>query len=93
MIEYETKYQRWLAEELQSIKSIVVHLLAKSERIESVMRRTLEAAEKQNAKAEEVQSIKNLVEDLLAKSERIESVTRRTLKDVEKANAKAEGDT
>ncbi len=52
MMEYQTKYQRWLAEEVQSIKNLVEDLLAKSERIESVTRRTLKDVEKQNAKVE-----------------------------------------
>ena len=50
--EYQTKYQRWLAEEVQSIKNLVEDLLAKSERIESVTRRTLKDLEKANARAE-----------------------------------------
>ena len=52
MIEYRTPYERWLAEEVQSIKNLVEDLLAKSERIESVTRRNLKETEKQNAKAE-----------------------------------------
>ena len=52
MIEYRTPFERWLAEEVQSIKNLVEDLLAKSERIESVTRRTLKETEKQNAKAE-----------------------------------------
>ena len=52
MIEYRTPFERWLAEEVQSIKNLVEDLLAKGERIESVTRRTLKDVEKQNAKAE-----------------------------------------
>ncbi len=52
MIQYKTPYDRWLAEEVQAIKNLVEDLLAKSERIESVTRRTLKDVEKQNAKAE-----------------------------------------
>ena len=53
MIEYQTKYQRWLAEEVQAIRNLVEDLLAKSERIESVTRRTLKETEKQNARVED----------------------------------------
>ena len=52
MTEYQTKYQRWLAEEVQSIKNLVEDLLSKADRIDSVTRRTLKETEKQNAKAE-----------------------------------------
>ncbi len=52
MSEYQTKYQRWLAEEVQSIKNLVEDLLAKSERIESVTRRTLKDVEKINTEVE-----------------------------------------
>ena len=52
MIEYRTPFERWLAEEVQSIKNLVEDLLAKSERIESVTRRTLKDVEKQNARVE-----------------------------------------
>jgi hypothetical protein len=52
MIEYRTPFERWLAEEVQSIKNLVEDLLAKGERIESVTRRNLKETEKQNAKAE-----------------------------------------
>ncbi len=52
MNEYQTKYQRWLAEEVQAIRNLVEDPLAKSERIESVTRRTLKETEKQNAKVE-----------------------------------------
>ncbi len=52
MNEYQRKTPRWLADELQAIRNLVEDLLAKSERIESVTRRTLKETEKQNAKAE-----------------------------------------
>jgi len=58
MIQYKTPYDRWLAEEVQAIKNLVEDLLAKSERIESVTRRTLKDVEKQNAKAEGVTCFK-----------------------------------
>jgi len=52
MIEYRTPFERWLAEEVQSIKNLVEDLLSKADRIDSVTRRTLKETEKQNAKAE-----------------------------------------
>ncbi len=52
MIEYRTPFERWLAEEVQSIKNLVEDLLSKADRIDSVTRRTLKDVEKQNAKAE-----------------------------------------
>ncbi len=52
MIQYKTPYDRWLAEEVQAIKNLVEDLLAKSERIESVTRRTLKDVEKINTEVE-----------------------------------------
>ena len=52
MNEYQRKTPRWLADELQAIRNLVENLLVKSERIESVTRRTLKDVEKINTEVE-----------------------------------------